>query len=212
MKSYTKLYAINPKTGTGLTVIDTITGTYTTEEVNEVLRSYNKWTNLPIDVICIEPIQELRSGIEALTHSHTKKELIIDNRPDALSILEPKPETLKKLFGHIAITTQGVIELNYINVRYSDLMSPKTESAGIINIFLPDDFKEGDKLIRYCTHLICDPINSNEVKSFKELSLSSQTLKPEDFYYVTYVPKMDRFYWFTAKKLGIFERVVRRIW
>jgi len=130
----------------------------------------------------------------------------VDNRPDGIATLDPKPETLKEISGLVLINLQGINELGYNNEQQIDSISSSgisVSSSCLIQV--PKKvFSEGGMLVRYHTHPMCDPLHlhSKDIKSFKEIVMGIKDLKAEDCFDVVYVSKTKKFYWYALKQRG----------
>lgn len=199
-----------PDSATGLvrTIYDCTTGIYSTDQINREL----KWDNIDlksrVDVLCIDKSEAWMNDLEALIKQHVSLDLPIDYRLDGYMRALPLAPTLKELSGIVTVRNGQLKEETYNSQQY---ITNEGNVYTKMNVSIEDDFQKSDKFVMWHTHPSCTPTGSEDIKAFIETASMFKTLKPQDFYDVRYIPKMDKFYWFNLKKKPLLIRLLSNL-
>jgi hypothetical protein len=197
----------DPYTGLVRTVYDLTTGIYDIDTINHELESINRRQRYPVKAVCIEPIQDWQKSVEELIRTHVKNDLLVDPRQDGFMEEVPMPETIKELSGTLCVNDIGLNELHYNNAQ---LVNKNGCVYTQLLLHLPYLFSDDDRLVIWHTHPSCSPHNPTDVNAFKEISILNNPKNPENCFDVRYIPKMQKFYWFTLDKKTPWERFYDR--
>lgn len=194
----------DPKTGRTKIVYDLTTGIYTVEQINSELLTLEKSNKSPLECLCIGNLPDFSAIVEQRIKEHVKQDLPVDYRPDGYMRTQPIPETLKELSGIIKFSEGNIDEVAYNSEQY---LNSTGQVYSRHKASVEDNFQPHDKLVIWHTHLSCVPTGSGDVKTFKEVAGLFETLKPESCFDVRYIPKMDKFYWFTLQRKPLLKRL-----
>lgn len=194
----------DPKTGKIQIVYDLTTGVYTPSQVNSEIQSIERGMKSHLECRCMENPPYFNNSVERIIQEHVKQDLPVDFRPDGYMRIQPIPQSLKELSGIIVLSNGNINEVSYNPEQY------QTHAGQVYTrhkTSIDDNFQSDDKFVIWHTHPSCLPTGSGDIKAFKEIADLFETLKPENCFDVRYIPKMDKFYWFTLQRKPLLKRL-----